>query len=207
MAEQSLSQLVQTLKSSPSLPYEKASSLLSKAKILLLQLNALTPSPKTPSRVLPLARSAYESGALVSIRSLDHEAFSRYYSQLQPFYNLPSSVLRPDVEERNKVTGLWLLLLLTQGKYGDFHSELEGLSCREGGNEGDLDGEGDKYLGYPIRLERWLMEGSYDRVWNAMRKGEVPSAEFGVFSDVCPLLPTRLFPLSSHLCASSKETD
>ena len=39
-------------------------------------------------------------------------------------------------------------------------------------------------MGYPIRLERWLMEGSYDRVWNAMKKGEVPCEEFGVFSDV-----------------------
>jgi hypothetical protein len=48
-----------------------------------------------------------------------------------------------------------------------------------------VDVEGDRYLGYPIRLERWLMEGSYDRVWKAMKKGEVPCEEYGVFSDVC----------------------
>lgn len=39
-------------------------------------------------------------------------------------------------------------------------------------------------MGYPIRLERWLMEGSYDRVWKAMKKGEVPCEEYGVFSEV-----------------------
>ena len=73
--------------------------------------------------------------------------------------------------------GLYLLLLLTQGLYGEFHSELEGLG------EGDV--EGDRYLGYPVRLERWLMEGSYDRVWKAMKEGGVPCEEFGVFSEVC----------------------
>jgi 26S proteasome regulatory subunit N12 len=29
-----------------------------------------------------------------------------------------------------------------------------------------------------------LMEGSYDRVWKAMKKGEVPCEEFGMFSEV-----------------------
>jgi 26S proteasome regulatory subunit N12 len=47
-----------------------------------------------------------------------------------------------------------------------------------------VDVEGDRYLGYPVRLERWLMEGSYDRVWKAMKKGEVPCEEFGVFSEI-----------------------
>ena len=77
----------------------------------------------------------------------------------------------------------YLLLLLTQGRYAEFHSELESLGTREGGGAGD-DVEGDRYLGYPIRLERWLMEGSYDRVWKAMKSREVPSEEYGVFSEV-----------------------
>lgn len=29
------------------------------------------------------------------------------------------------------------------------------------------------------------MEGSYDRVWKAMASGEVPSEEYGVFTQVC----------------------
>jgi len=61
-----------------------------------------------------------------------------------------------------------------------------------------VDVEGDRYLGYPIRLERWLMEGSYDRVWNAMKKGEVPCEEFGVFSDILT------FQIRSEIASSSE---
>lgn len=57
---------------------------------------------------------------------------------------------------------------------------------REGG-DGDV--EGDRYLGYPVRLERWLMEGSYDRVWKAMKSSEVPCDEYSVFSEVHPSNP------------------
>ena len=44
--------------------------------------------------------------------------------------------------------------------------------------------EADRYIGYPVKLERWLMEGSYDRVWGATKKEGVPSEEFAVFSEV-----------------------
>ncbi|ORY67203.1 SAC3/GANP/Nin1/mts3/eIF-3 p25 family-domain-containing protein [Pseudomassariella vexata] len=181
-AERTLQQIVSQLKSNPSIPYAEASSLLSKAKIALLQLNALTPTPNTPSHILAVARDIHEYGALSSIRARNPDAFTRYVSQLQPFYELPSSSLQPNLESRNKVTGLYLLLLLTQGRYAEFHSELEALSTAEGGNSEGI--EGDRYLGYPIKLERWLMEGSYDRVWKAMKKGEVPSEEYGVFSEI-----------------------
>jgi 26S proteasome regulatory subunit N12 len=184
MAERQLIQVLTQLKSqASSISYADASSLLSKAKLLLLQLNALTPVTTTNPSLLALARETYEQGALASIRAKNPDAFTRYVSQLAAFYELPAAVLPPNVAERNKVTGLYLLLLLTQGRYAEFHSELEALSTREGGG-GSVDVEGDRYLGYPIRLERWLMEGSYDRVWKAMKKGEVPCEEYGVFSDV-----------------------
>lgn len=162
------------------LPFPEANTLLSKAKLALLQLNALTPTPQSSPTKLALARDIYEAGAFASIRARNPDAFLRYVSQLQPFYELDPSTLKPSVESRNKVTGLYLLLLLTQGRYSEFHSELEALCTRDG--EAGI--EGDRYLGYPVKLERWLMEGSYDRVWKAMKKGEVPSEEFGVFSEV-----------------------
>ncbi|KAK3346309.1 GANP/Nin1/mts3/eIF-3 p25 family protein [Lasiosphaeria hispida] len=181
MAERQLTQVLTQLKSqSSSLSYADASSLLSKAKLLLLQLNALTPASTSNSTLLGLARETYEQGALASIRAKNPDAFTRYVSQLAAFYELPPSALAPNAAERNKVTGLYLLLLLTQGRYAEFHSELEALSTRDDG--GDV--EGDRYLGYPVRLERWLMEGSYDRVWKAMKKGEVPCEEYGIFSDI-----------------------
>lgn len=188
MAERSLSQIVSQLKQSPSMGYDDANQLLSKAKLALLSLKALTPSsnPSASASTLALARETYEQGALFAIRARNPDAFTRYVQQLQPFYELPASRLPPNLAERNKVTGLSLLLLLTQGRYAEFHSELESLSYRSsGGNGGDGDIESDRYLGYPIRLERWLMEGSYDRVWKAMKSSEVPCDEYSVFSEVC----------------------
>ncbi|KAJ9134778.1 26S proteasome regulatory subunit rpn12 [Pleurostoma richardsiae] len=182
MADRQLQQILTQLKTQ-TLSYPDAASLLSKAKLLLLKLNALTPAPGVPAPLLALARETYEQGALYSIRARSPDAFTRYVSQLSAFYELPASVLPPDLPQRNKVTGLYLLLLLTQGRYAEFHSELEALSTREGGG-GSADVEGDSYLGYPIRLERWLMEGSYDRVWKTMKSREVPCEEYSVFSEI-----------------------
>ncbi|TDZ35095.1 26S proteasome regulatory subunit rpn12 [Colletotrichum spinosum] len=199
MADRNLQQVLSQLRSrGSSLSYADSSALLSKAKLHLLQLNALTPAnPSTPSDQLALARETYELGALASIRAKNPDAFTRYVQQLQPFYELPSNVLLPNVAERNKVTGLYLLLLLTQGRYAEFHSELESLSNREGGGDSSAV-EGDKFLGYPIRLERWLMEGSYDRVWNALKSREVPSEEYGVFSEILT------FQIRSEIASSSE---
>lgn len=200
MAERTLTHILTQLKSqSASLSYPEAAALLSKAKLLLLQLNALTPTAATPAPLLALARETYEQGALYSIRARSPDAFTRYVSHLRPFYELPAAVLPPDVAARNRVTGLYLLLLLTQGRYAEFHSELESLATREGGG---VDVEDERFLGYPIRLERWLMEGSYDRVWKAMKKGEVPCEEYGVFSEVRFRLPVYIlrFPRLHCLC-------
>ncbi|KAI8953287.1 SAC3/GANP/Nin1/mts3/eIF-3 p25 family-domain-containing protein [Xylaria longipes] len=184
MAERALQQILSQLKSHPNAPYNEASKLLSKAKITLLQLKAVTPTPSTPPTHITLAREVYEAGALFSIRAKNAEAFTRYVSQLQPFYELADDAdgaSSTGEESRNKVTGLYLLLLLTQGRYAEFHSELEALSTRARGSEEIVR---DRYLGYPIKLERWLMEGSYDRVWKAMKSREVPSEEYGVFSEI-----------------------
>ncbi|KAI0382579.1 SAC3/GANP/Nin1/mts3/eIF-3 p25 family-domain-containing protein [Hypomontagnella monticulosa] len=188
MADRALQQILTQLRSNPSAPYSEASSLLSKAKIALLQLKAATPgTPGVSQQNLTLARDVYEQGALFSIRARNPDAFTRYVAQLQPFYELfpSSSGSGGDGEDqRNKITGLYLLLLLTQGRYAEFHSELETLGTRAEGGGGAGEIEGDRYLGYPIKLERWLMEGSYDRVWKAMKSREVPSEEYGVFSEI-----------------------
>lgn len=203
MADRQLTQILNQLKTqSPSLSSPDAAALLSKAKLLLLQLDALTPTSKGASNnpsLLAAARSIYEQGALCSIRAWNPDAFLRYVSQLAPFYELPETGAAV-LAERNKVTGLYLLLLLTQARYAEFHSELEALAAR---GDGSVDVENDRYLGYPIRLERWLMEGSYDRVWKAMKKGEVPCEEYGVFSEVSPLFYSFL----SILCALEVPTN
>ncbi|KAI9722874.1 MAG: regulatory particle non-ATPase [Chrysothrix sp. TS-e1954] len=153
-------------------------SVLSKAKIALLHQNALVPSPDTSAAILSSAQYILELGALISIRLQDPAAFTRYYLQLQPFYSLPASQQSSRNSQRSKVTGLYLLLLLSQGDYGGFHTVLESLEMVHVGLDED------PFVQYPIRLEQWLMEGSYDRVWEETKSERVPSEEFAIFSDI-----------------------
>ena len=184
MAEKEVQQTLSQLHSISSHNLNNASSLLSRAKLQLLQLNALVPTPTTSSAHLTLGRDVLEAGALISIRQKNPEAFTRYFQQLQPFYSLPSDRWghsKSGSGNQSKVTGLYLLLLLSQGDYAAFHTVIEGLEVAYGGKQ-RLDE--DSYIQYPLRLEQALMEGSYDRVWGETKRERVPSEEFGVFSEV-----------------------
>jgi len=161
---------------------------LSTAKLALLHANALIPSPKTATPTLQTARSILETGALISIRVKDSAAFIRYWSQLQPFYDYSAAGYSPS-KDRSKITGLYLLLLLSQGDYAAFHTVLEGLVAAEGegSGSGNLDVnvvENDPFIRYPVELERSLMEGSYDQVWKGTMGEGVPGEEFALFSQV-----------------------
>lgn len=160
---------------------------LQKAKLVLLQQNALIPSEDVPTPLLKTSRAVLEVGALLAIRTRNSEAFVRYYSQLQPFYEWPSLQSSPSAN-RSQVTGLYLLLLLTQGDYAGFHTVLESLIVSEGVS-GGKSVEDDPYIKYPIDLERSLMEGSYDQVWRKTSGKDVPGEEFSLFSEVRRDLP------------------
>ncbi|KAL8988732.1 MAG: hypothetical protein Q9177_002237 [Variospora cf. flavescens] len=184
MSTSNLSNIVSQLQTPSPLSPQKITSLLTSAKRELLTLNVLIPTPTTPSPILVLARQTLETGALLSIRLQQPDAFTRYYQQLLPFYEMPESSYGTDTNnsQRSKVTGLYLLLLLTKGDYAAFHTVLEGLEVEQAGEGKGL--EGDEFISYPVKLERWLMEGSYDRVWGATKREGVPSEEFGAFSEV-----------------------
>ncbi|PKX91929.1 proteasome regulatory particle lid subunit rpnL [Aspergillus novofumigatus IBT 16806] len=166
---------------------EAANKLLSQAKRTLLLQNALIPTPSTPSDLIPLAREVLELGALASIRQTDAQGFTRYYQQLQPFYDLErdstgSAKVDTKSSQRSKITGLYLMLLLSMGDSTSFHTVLEGLV-----EEASLQGkrvEDDLYIKYPVDLERSLMEGSYDKVWRETNSERVPSEDFALFSNV-----------------------
>lgn len=169
---------------------DAANNLLSRAKRSLLLENALIPTPSTSPQLISLAREVLELGALASIRQTDAPLFTRYYQQLQPFYDLErhastgESVGKVDLRgsQRSKITGLYLLLLLSMGDSTSFHSVLEGLV-----EEASLNGksvEDDPFIKYPVELERNLMEGSYDKVWRETKSERVPSEDFGLFSSV-----------------------
>lgn len=179
MAEHEFKQIISQLESLKGNQVNQAPQLLSRAKLGLLRLNALVPNEDSKPQHLKLAVTVLELGALISIRLKDTEAFTRYYQQLQPFYALP---LHGQKERSNqsKVTGLYLLLLLSTGDYAGFHTVLEGLEVSGGKDQI----ERDEFIQYPLRLEQALMEGSYDKVWGETKRERVPSEEFGVFSEV-----------------------
>lgn len=182
MAENDLRQLLTQLDSLKPNQLSTAPQLLSRAKLALLHLNALVPTDQTSSQHLSLATAVLEYGALISIRLQDTDAFTRYFQQLQPFYNLPAERIQNRIAgNQSKVTGLYLLLLLSVGDYAGFHTVLEGLEA----SSGREDAGRDEFIQYPVRLEQALMEGSYDRVWGETKGERVPSEEFGVFSEVC----------------------
>ncbi|MCJ1362236.1 regulatory particle non-ATPase [Acarospora aff. strigata] len=186
MSEKDLPSLLHQLhKTLTSHDYTRSSTLLSSAKLALLHLNALVPSPDTPPHTLSLARETLELGALISIRLQDPSSFTRYFQQLQPFYDLPESTLSREGSRRSKITGLYLLLLLSQGDYAGFHTLLESLEVGQEAGDGQGKGlEEDRFVQYPVKLEQWLMEGSYDRVWGATKGEKAPSEEYGVFTEV-----------------------
>lgn len=204
MAEREVTTVLSQLQSISPSQLSQAPQLLSRAKISLLKLNALVPSPDTPTPHLLLAREVLEHGALLSIRLKDPDAFTRYFQQLQSFYALPSErwsganvatrstrsgggAGHANKGNQSKVTGLYLLLLLSQGDYAGFHTEIERLENTAEGGKARL--EEDEFIAYPMRLEQALMEGSYDRVWGETKGERVPGEEFGVFSEVslaCP---------------------
>lgn len=74
--------------------------------------------------------------------------------QLKPFYMDYASEL-PSSPNRSAVQGLNLLFLLVENRLAEFHSELE------------LMGDGERSepcVVFPVRLEQYLMVGSYDQV-------------------------------------------
>lgn len=177
-----LHSLQHALETNPS----SAQTALSSAKLALLHSNALIPSPQTPRQTLQTARSILETGALISIRLKDPAAFVRYWGQLQPFYDYSAPDYSPS-RDRSKITGLYLLLLLSQGDYAAFHTVLEALVAAEGQGNGSGNGsvvENDPFIRYPVELERSLMEGSYDQVWKGTMGEGVPGEEFALFSQV-----------------------
>lgn len=189
MADKELKTIHQQLTSLKPAQLQNAPQLLSRAKLALLKLNALIPSSNTNPDHLAAAREILEIGAFVSIRLRDTDAFTRYYQQLQPFYSVPSR--RQQNQNESKVTGLYLLLLLSTGDYAGFHTVLEGLEASE---EGKRQVEKDEFIRYPVRLEQALMEGSYDKVWGETKRERVPSEEFGIFSEVSLALNASMRP-------------
>lgn len=158
--------------------YEAAGKLIPKIKIELAKNNLIIPTKAISAPDLVAARHVLETAVFVSIYLRDDAEFSRLIAQLRPFYRKELGI--PVSSNKNKIIALYLLVLLSRNEIAEFHTELEALtSVAE-----NLDVEKDQFLKYPVLLERWLMEGAYDKVWKAItQSSQVPSPEFAVFAE------------------------
>ncbi|KAF7301403.1 PCI domain-containing protein [Mycena indigotica] len=148
----------------------KTGKLLTQLKLGLIQAGLLLPQGDLNPSDLSVARDILETGAFWSIRSQDVPSFDRYFSQLQTFYTDYSNL--PRSKNEFAIRGLHLIRLLTQNRIADFHTALESLPA---------DALESPFIAHPVNLERWLMEGSYAKVWGA--RAEAPAAEYGYFVD------------------------
>lgn len=153
---------------------KKCGVLLAQLKISLVETGLLLPNGDASLNDMVIARDILEIGAFWSIRAKDVPAFDRYFSQLHTFYTDYRSSLPPSKREF-PLRGLNLIRLLIQNRIADFHTTLESLPLPA--DEINLN----PYIRHPVNLERWLMEGSYSKVWNA--REEAPAEEYKFFVD------------------------
>lgn len=162
--------------------YENCEKLLGPIKVELIKHNLLIPklhgSTKDISENyindLNITKQILEIGALSSIYLSKFDTYQNYFAQLRQFYFNDIETLN-NSNNKSKLISLYLLILLSQGDVTRFHSELEYLDKRIKNLEDD------ELLSYPIKVDRWLMEGSYQKAWDLLEAGSaVP--ELDVFS-------------------------
>ncbi|WVF72262.1 hypothetical protein IAT40_007074 [Kwoniella sp. CBS 6097] len=166
--QQSLSELQQAFDAQGA---DKAdvSQKLAKLKLELAQSGLYFAPPTADPQDLVAARSILEIGAFHALRQGNLKSYAAYNFALQPFYsNLESESIIPASPNRPITLGLHLLALLSEGLLTEFHTLLETLKVEQ---------LNDVFVRLPVDLERWLMEGAYNKVYRA--RDRVPREEFG----------------------------
>lgn len=158
--------------------------LLPAIKLELIKHNLLLPldsNTQTSDQIndLRISERILEIGALSSLLTNNYQGFEGYFSHLRPFYS--NSSLHGKVEvntDSTKIISLYLLYLLSQGLISKFHTELEQIF-----NSKQYAIEKDKYLQFPLNLERNLMEGNYNKIWKLLNADDnkLPCEEYNHF--------------------------
>lgn len=125
------------------------------------------------AKELILARDILEIGAQWSIATKDIPSFERYMAQLKCYY-LDYKDELPESAYKYQLLGLNLLLLLSQNRVAEFHTELELLPSDQI--------QSNVYIRHPLSLEQYLMEGNYNKIFLA--KGNVPAESYNFFIDI-----------------------
>lgn len=165
--------------------YAECHTLLPPIKIELFKNNLLVPLPSntqqnTQLNDLKIAERILEIGALALLFQSDYAAFEAHFASLRPFYACRHLHTGNATDtEATKIVSLYLIHLLSCGLVSKFHVELGAIY-----NTGTFAVEKDKYLRYPIELEKNLMEGNYIRIWKLLQNdASLPCPEFRHFKD------------------------
>jgi 26S proteasome regulatory subunit N12 len=117
---------------------------------------------------LLLTGEALETAALLCVKAKDDSAFERFFALLRPYY---FDYELSESPRESLLIGLYLLYLLTEGRIGDFHTQLELIPHKRT----------HALIKFAIDLERDMHEGLYNRVWSACTA--VPDKAFEHFAN------------------------
>lgn len=174
-----LGDLVKTLNVAfESKDYESCEKIIPAIKLELIKNKIFIPDFSSTNEQyvndLNITKRILEIGALTNIFLSRYEAFENDFTQLRTFYFSKNEKLA-NSENKSKIICLYLLVLRSDGDVTRFHSELEYLDRHIPNLEDD------ELLSYPIKVDRWLMEGLYQRAWELLDAGlNIP--EFDVFN-------------------------
>lgn len=150
---------------------EKCGALLKQLKIEMLSLSFMPTEDKEAS--VPeslLCREILEIGVRWSVAVKNTKSFEHYFSQLLTYYTDFESVL-PVSPYKCEILGLNLLHLLCQNRIAEFHMFLEMIPSE--------DMMSNVYILHCIQLERFIMEGSYNKI--IIGRDNVPSPGYVFF--------------------------
>ncbi|CCK70051.1 proteasome regulatory particle lid subunit RPN12 KNAG_0D03020 [Huiozyma naganishii CBS 8797] len=161
--------------------WEQCSQLASAVEIELLKTGILFPDKQRALAEqqymvdLNTTKKILEIGALAAINVSEFQKFKDYYKKLSLWYFNDTVDTWAKSDKRAKIVCLYLLILLSEGEVTTFHSELEFLDKHLGSLEDD------EFLSYPVKVDRWLMEGAYQNAWDLLESGlQIP--EFDLLS-------------------------
>ncbi|KAL6049190.1 26S proteasome non-ATPase regulatory subunit 8 [Balamuthia mandrillaris] len=161
---------------------EEASQMLTDLKILMTNFTFLLPGKDVSPEALReafISREILEHAVLLSVKQRDPASFERHLAQLKTYYDSNRFKDLPPSPLQYTILGLNLLRLLALNRISDFHTELELIPVEQHENV---------YIKHPVMLEQYIMEGSYNKVFEAAK--DVPSDTYSFFMEY--LLETRL---------------
>jgi len=170
---QQLEQLKLAINSDPA----RAHRQLTQLKLEMTKHGFLLPSDTTDARQFVLARELLELAVLLSVKEKDIAAFERSFAQLKTYYtDVPNALAKsvPQSERRWLLVGVNLMRLLALTHIDKFHTELETIPYKE--QQENL------FVRHSIALEQYLMEGRYNKIYEAHVKA--PHELFQLFSDM-----------------------